>query len=849
MHFLRCFLLMLAACFAEAQVFQFPYRQNFDSVSAPALPPGWTTTANRSPSGDFTTTRSTFHSDSNSVFSTNAKIAQWLISPLLDFSNKESDTLEFWERRSSSHNSGLLIEASIDGGSTFTIAIGDTLKNPGITSYVLRRLKLDSALNNRPAVKIRWRVTGDGTGASGTIRFDDIAISALANTDAALKRITFSHPYPIVGDSIIICATIENTGLRVIQNVVVEFYEDRNYDSLPQPDELFSSVVIDQQIVPNDTCTGSARLYGLTYGGKCIIAKCVTPGDQNFFNDSKKEILSVGIPPRSLVVNEIMYAPDNPEPEWIELYNAYCDTVDLCNWKISNRNIVTKYLLSRQQTMFKPKGYCVITKDIALFAAIHPDATSKLIQVNSMPAYTFNNTGDAVVLFDHRGALMDSVHYFAGWGGLGGKSLERIEYCVDSNDPANWKSSGDSLGSTPGAQNYYTPLEYDLRISAVRSSITAALIEVVIKNAGHKPANAFSVSLFYDANQDSIPETSELIETKNETALLAFKDSLTINFNWKDPPSGRKLLIAVVDYPGDLRLSDNIFLKEVKNSFPPQTLVINEIMYEPKTGDAEYVELFNPGGESIDISEWRMTDFSDTTMSKKHIISQPSLIIRSKEYFVVAFDSSIFTRFSYLLGSIHNVMVKNGFISLNNEGDRIILTDLTGETMDSVHYLPSWHNPDVEDATGRALERINPYLPGNDKRNWSTSANPFGGSPGRQNSLYTISAPGSAAVSFTPNPFSPGADGFEDVTIIKYELPATTALIKIRIYDSNGRLVRTLAENEPAGSHGETIWDGYNNDRQRVRMGIYVVLLEALDNFGGTVHILKAAVVVAAKMK
>jgi flagellar hook assembly protein FlgD len=70
----------------------------------------------------------------------------------------------------------------------------------------------------------------------------------------------------------------------------------------------------------------------------------------------------------------------------------------------------------------------------------------------------------------------------------------------------------------------------------------------------------------------------------------------------------------------------------------------------------------------------------------------------------------------------------------------------------------------------------------------------------------------------------------------------------VRIYDAKGRLIRTLASSEPSGSHGEIIWDGYNDNHERARIGIYIVLLEALDGFGGNVQTVKGTVVVAAKL-
>ena len=194
------------------------------------------------------------------------------------------------------------------------------------------------------------------------------------------------------------------------------------------------------------------------------------------------------------------------------------------------------------------------------------------------------------------------------------------------------------------------------------------------------------------------------------------------------------------------------------------------------------------------------------------------------------------------------MIVKRALLSLNNGGDDIILSDPARTSIDSVHYYPDWHNPDVENVSGRSLERINPNLASNDERNWSTSAAPRGGTPGRQNSLYTVTVPGTASLSFSPNPFSPDGDGVEDVTIISYKLPALTDVLRVRIYDASGRLIKTLADSEPGGSHGQLIWSGYTDRNERARMGIYIVLLEALDGSGGEVQTVKGVVVVAAKM-
>ncbi len=123
-----------------------------------------------------------------------------------------------------------------------------------------------------------------------------------------------------------------------------------------------------------------------------------------------------------------------------------------------------------------------------------------------------------------------------------------------------------------------------------------------------------------------------------------------------------------------------------------------------------------------------------------------------------------------------------------------------------------------------------------------------GGTPGRANSIYTTSLPSNASLAMTPNPFSPDGDGFEDFCSIRYNLPQTTALIRVTIFDIKGRLIRTLANGELTGPKGELIWDGFDDGRQRARIGPYIVFLEAIDSQGGTIATAKAVAVVATKL-
>ena len=75
-----------------------------------------------------------------------------------------------------------------------------------------------------------------------------------------------------------------------------------------------------------------------------------------------------------------------------------------------------------------------------------------------------------------------------------------------------------------------------------------------------------------------------------------------------------------------------------------------------------------------------------------------------------------------------------------------------------------------------------------------------------------------------------------------------TSTVNLRIYDIKGRLIRTLANGELAGTQGDIVWDGFDDNKQRARIGVYVIYLEATDRSSGKVMTAKAVAVVATKL-
>ena len=393
------------------------------------------------------------------------------------------------------------------------------------------------------------------------------------------------------------------------------------------------------------------------------------------------------------------------------------------------------------------------------------------------------------------------------------------------------------------------------RLQAISNGIGSSFLPgqkitlgATIRNSGTRTATEYQVHFFQDANADGRAEPPEEFGAVKGVNLLS-SDSTLITASSPPLIAGDNRFITVVSWPSDTNPRNDTASVDVTVGAERRAIVVNEIMFDPLPGQNEWVEFYHRGQDLIDIARWRFSDRPTASGANSFAITTTSTLIQPHDFIVVAADSSLFSQFPSLVTApptVHCFILNrsNGF-GLNNDGDDIILRDALGNTIDSVSYASSWHHPDVAVTKGRSLERISPEIASNDQRNWSTSPSSRGGTPGQPNGIFTTSLPAAASLSITPNPFSPDGDGFDDFCIIRYNLPLTTSVIRISIFDVRGRLLRTLANTELSGPHGEIVWDGLDDAKQRVRIGPYIVFIEAIDGQAGVLATAKAVVVVA----
>ncbi|MBK0401541.1 lamin tail domain-containing protein [Adhaeribacter sp. BT258] len=157
---------------------------------------------------------------------------------------------------------------------------------------------------------------------------------------------------------------------------------------------------------------------------------------------------------------------------------------------------------------------------------------------------------------------------------------------------------------------------------------------------------------------------------------------------------------------------------------------INELMadYSPAVGlpSAEFVELYNRSGKTFNLQNWKLTDASGV------LANFPGYTFPAGSYLILCAraDTALFRPFGNVLGLPN-------FPSLNDAGDDLKLLDNSGKLIDKVTYTSAWYNDPVKAAGGWTLESINPNVPCPAPENWTASNDVSGGTPGRQNSVFS----------------------------------------------------------------------------------------------------------------
>lgn len=538
---------------------------------------------------------------------------------------------------------------------------------------------------------------------------------------------------------------------------------------------------------------------------------------------------------RGLVINEILYDWNDGDLEFVELYNASDQTFFTDElWIADSRNIPVR--ISNRREVLASRSYLVVSRDSAGFTSTFYTSS---VTPESWPI--LNNTGDTVYLY-WQDIVLDSVQYDDSWGG-DGVSLERRAWYGPSSARSNWGSCLDPAGATPGRVNsLYTqddlpPVllfpeeQLDNRVELFFDEPVAltSLNDILIEIAGQHPVS---------------------IEPSSDTSLVClFRPAV---------PDGPLRLSGLRDLAGNVIDTSGVELARL--AFPGD-MIVNEVLYQPRTDhfdglpdQMEYVEFFSRADRPLTLRNAFWTgepdekgNTLDFSLGSGKVVIQPGGFLLAyaaggNAVLRDAFPDLDFDRADLLL-----FPVNRSSLNLRDTGDAVRLFRADGLLLDEVRYTPDLHNSALVDPAGVSLERIDPDAPSQAGTGWGSCPIPSGGTPGARNGLYlpVPDQPAGASVTVTPEIFSPDNDGLDDFVTISYSLSENVSSVRLRIFDSSGRLVRTVLPDFIGGHEGRLIWDGYDDDGRTLRIGIYIVYFEAVSTETGLTETCTRSVVLA----
>ena len=169
----------------------------------------------------------------------------------------------------------------------------------------------------------------------------------------------------------------------------------------------------------------------------------------------------------------------------------------------------------------------------------------------------------------------------------------------------------------------------------------------------------------------------------------------------------------------------------------PGNIVINEIMFSPAPASTatEYIELYNRGTNTVNLTGWRFSRGVDYTFPARTLAPGAYLVIAAN---VAAFNAK-YPGVANVIGGWQGI--------LSNGGEDVQLEDANGNNVDTVGYSDEgdwavrirsgtsgtgWDWLAEADGSGKSLELCNPAMRGNNGQNWRPS-NAANGSPGVRN--------------------------------------------------------------------------------------------------------------------
>lgn len=263
----------------------------------------------------------------------------------------------------------------------------------------------------------------------------------------------------------------------------------------------------------------------------------------------------------------------------------------------------------------------------------------------------------------------------------------------------------------------------------------------------------------------------------------------------------------------------------------PGDLLVNEVLFNPEPGGADYVELYNNTDSTIALSRIRLGRLlGDSVVRLFPIADSGSLAPR--QLVAVTTDAG-YVNSHYNVRHRENLIEAASMPPYNDDAGIVAICSDDGRVLDRFDYSEKMHSRLLRSVEGVALERRSLTSDTQDPNNWYSAASTAGyGTPTYANSQSREFLFVDDDFVIAPTLFSPDNDGYNDLVDITYRLTECDLSANIDIFDSHGRLVRHLLKGALLGCQGMVSWDGLDESGQRCRPGNYLVVGTAYNTSG-----------------
>jgi len=509
-----------------------------------------------------------------------------------------------------------------------------------------------------------------------------------------------------------------------------------------------------------------------------------------------------------LVFNELLADPSPsiglPESEFIELYNRSNRSLPLAGYQLTDGSTTVQLPAFE----LSPGQYLIVCPLNQLPVWVTYGAA---IGLNPWPS--LNNDRDQLKLLGSDNSLIDSISYSLGWWGGqpatdGGISLERIDpeqFCLTAE---NWTSSQHLSGGTPGSQNSVRSTLYDSSPPVLNSwELVEDSLRLTFNRAVSQSESTIitheGVSLtFHSLGGDSSTQWEVYLPRD-----VSYETGLSIQLSGFVACNGREL-------------RDSTLLIARTSPAEPGDWLVEEILFEPRTPNASFVELRNASQRYLNAGELMLANPSELGPINLAPLREGLQLIAPGERIWLSRNTAGVKSDYPLHGSSYLTLSR--WPSMPQAGGEMGLYRQDETELIRWKYHPDQHFSLLRETKGISLERIS-----NDGEiYWHSASATIGATPGLPNTQQPIGIIAESKVKPALKHFTPDGDGNHDVLPICWVGVSAGAMLSMHIFSAEGLFLKTLANQLLMGERECLYWDGTDENGRQLAEGQYLVVGE-----------------------